>query len=767
MGTGASKNSDSSSHGGEEGEDNAGGQLYISLKMENQNLQGELIPHVFGSASLVGSWDSSKALSMERESTSMWELSFVVPPNHEILNFKFLLKPKNRSTPCIVEEGSDRILTGGTLPEDLRLAVFRLNADVVLECRVYIKADRISPFDLAASWRAHQENLQPSTVRGIPDVSINSVSETGVEHGFSASLELDLEHYVVPSPAGYISGLVYAANLAETPRSMSSSTDRFGSASHAFRSGSFSNDGSTRIKEMEVLIPDPSKSYSHSGIVDQKSVGTVPPLQKQESHIGLLVDRAVGSPRLVKSASANTFLTDLKLDSESKNAIPAAAGAVAAAAVADQMLGPKEDRHLAIVLVGLPARGKTFTAAKLTRYLRWLGHDTKHFNVGKYRRLKLGTNQSADFFRGDNPDGLEARNEVAALAMEDMISWMQEGGQVGIFDATNSTKQRRNMLMKMAEGRCKIIFLETLCNDKRIIERNIRLKVQQSADYAEETDFEAGCRDFRNRLENYEKVYETVEEGSYIKMIDMVSGYGGQIQVNNISGYLPGRIVFFLVNTHLTPRPILLTRHGESRDNVRGRIGGDSVLSDAGELYAKKLSNFVEKRLKSERAASIWTGTLQRSILTANHIVGFPKIQWRSLDEINAGVCDGMTCEEIKKNMPEEYDSRERDKLRYRYPRGESYLDVIQRLEPVIIELERQRAPVVVISHQDVLRALYAYFADRPLKEIPHIEVPLHTIVEIQMGVTGVREKRCNMLYCIAFEGRSNMPRSLELYNTL
>jgi hypothetical protein len=32
------------------------------------------------------------------------------------------------------------------------------------------------------------------------------------------------------------------------------------------------------------------------------------------------------------------------------------------------------------------------------------------------------------------------------------------------------------------------------------------------------------------------------------------------------------------VNSHLAPRPILLTRHGESLHNVRGRVGGDTVL---------------------------------------------------------------------------------------------------------------------------------------------------------------------------------------------
>ncbi|XP_055832131.1 6-phosphofructo-2-kinase/fructose-2,6-bisphosphatase isoform X4 [Solanum dulcamara] len=657
MGTGSSKNTDSSSHGSEDREDHGGGQLYVSLKMENYKLKGELIPHVYGSVPLIGSWDSSKALPMERESTSMWELSFVVPPNHETLDFKFLLKSKYNYDPCIVEEGPNRVLIAGMLQGDGRSASFKLENEEIIEYRVFVKAHRVSPFDLAASWRAFQENRRLSTVRDVPDVSINSTPAMGAE-GSSASLELDLEHYVVPAPA---TSPVYAANLTETPRSLTrkgvfSGTDGTTIPRPSSKDGHTSNDRSAMTKQMEVIVPDPTRAPSGSGTVESKSMGTFSSLQKQDSYRGLLVDRGVGSPRLVKSPSTTSFTLDLKPDSDAKNMMPAAAGAVAAGAVADQMLGPKEDGHLAIVLVGLPARGKTFTAAKLTRYLRWLGHDTKHFNVGKYRRLKHGSNQTADFFRADNPEGLEARNEVAALAMEDMIAWMQEGGQVGIFDATNSSSKRRNMLMKMAEGKCKIIFLETICNDPKLIERNIRLKVQQSPDYAEEPDFEAGYRDFKNRLDNYEKVYEPVEEGSYIKMIDMVSGHGGQIQVNNISGYLPGRIVFFLVNTHLTPRPILLTRHGESLYNVRGRIGGDTAISETGEVYAKKLANFVEKRMKNEKAASIWTSTLQRTILTASPIAGFPKIQWRALDEINSGVCDGMTYEEIKRNMPEEYD---------------------------------------------------------------------------------------------------------------
>jgi len=44
---------------------------------------------------------------------------------------------------------------------------------------------------------------------------------------------------------------------------------------------------------------------------------------------------------------------------------------------------------------------------------------------------------------------------------------------------------------------------------------------------------------------------------------------------------------------------------------------------------------------------------------------------------------------------------------------AQSYEDLVQRLEPVIMELERQEN-VLVICHQAVMRCLLAYFLDKP-----------------------------------------------------
>lgn len=60
----------------------------------------------------------------------------------------------------------------------------------------------------------------------------------------------------------------------------------------------------------------------------------------------------------------------------------------------------------------------------------------------------------------------------------------------------------------------------------------------------------------------------------------------------------------------------------------------------------------------------------------------------------------------------------------------QSYEDLVHRLEPVIMELERQEN-VLVICHQAVMRCLLAYFLNKPADELPYLRCPLHTVLKL------------------------------------
>lgn len=66
-------------------------------------------------------------------------------------------------------------------------------------------------------------------------------------------------------------------------------------------------------------------------------------------------------------------------------------------------------------MVGLPARGKTYIAKKLTRYLKWIGITTRVFNVGEYRRQATEAYKNHEFFRPDNKEAAAIRKYVALL----------------------------------------------------------------------------------------------------------------------------------------------------------------------------------------------------------------------------------------------------------------------------------------------------------------------------------------------------------------
>ncbi|XP_013170184.1 PREDICTED: 6-phosphofructo-2-kinase/fructose-2,6-bisphosphatase isoform X1 [Papilio xuthus] len=393
-----------------------------------------------------------------------------------------------------------------------------------------------------------------------------------------------------------------------------------------------------------------------------------------------------------------------------------------------------------IAMVGLPARGKTYISKKLSRYLNWIGINTRVFNLGEYRRHATTAYTSHEFFRADNKEAMAIRQQCALDALHDVCEWLVKGGEVAVFDATNSTMERRRMIRDIVVHKMgfKLFFVESICDDPRIIEQNIMEVKVSSPDYTNIQNMDNVLNDFLLRIEHYKEKYEPLdetleEECSFMKIYDT----GEKVVVHKHEGHIQSRIVYYLMNIHIVPRTIYLTRHGESMHNLVGRIGGDSELSARGRQYASSLATYIEQQ--QIPGLRVWTSWMRRAIQTVNDVRA-PQERWKALNEIDAGICEEMTYAEIQEKYPSDFNARDANKFAYRYPRGESYEDLVARLEPVIMELERQ-GNVLVVSHQAVMRCLLAYFLDKSAEELPYLHVPLHTVIKLTPVAYGCREE--------------------------
>jgi broad specificity phosphatase PhoE/adenylate kinase family enzyme len=409
------------------------------------------------------------------------------------------------------------------------------------------------------------------------------------------------------------------------------------------------------------------------------------------------------------------------------------------------LYGNGKGEKLIIALVGMPNSGKTYIARKISRYLRWISYRTRAFSIAKYRLDRLGT-KSAEFFDPKSEASYQQRITNLRDALEDAIRYLERGGDVAILDGTNISKDRRKLItdrVNELDG-FDILWIESLRSreDADITEQEFE-ELKQSPDFLDREDYVKRMALYRSTYEQLEE-----EEGSFIKVYDD----GHKLTLHKIHGFLRTKIVSYVMNLHRVPHPVYFVRHGESEFNVSGLIGGDSGLSPRGLRFSRALGEFLhldELPAVGPDASNelvVWTSNLRRAWETAAEIQCKQLVEWRSLREIEVGVCDGLSYEQVQLQFPEEYRRRNQDKLSYRYPRGESYMDVMARLEPVIFELERQRKPLLIVAHQAVLRCLYAYMLDLPAEEIPFLSIPLHTLVRLEAKAYGVKEKRMRIV---------------------
>ena len=376
---------------------------------------------------------------------------------------------------------------------------------------------------------------------------------------------------------------------------------------------------------------------------------------------------------------------------------------------------------------GLPARGKSFLSFKLNRYLNWTGYRAKIFNVGEYRRRVFGPDSSdSRFFDPHCSEFKRKRERLAQKCFSDLLTWLGKEGDVAIYDATNVTPERRAYLAKRClESGFNFVFVESICRNRSVLRRIIEKKLSSSPDYTGKNKKKA-VKDFLARMVHYESVYKEIGgELPCLKIFDF-----GEKTVKNfvLADALLDDVFCFLKSLRLVEKKVYLARHGETFFNLEEKIGGNSFLTREGLESAKKLAMGFGRR-----DIRVFTSRKKRTMESAKFFHG-KTVSLRELDEINSGICDGMSYLEISRKYPDISAARGKDKFGFRYPAGESYADLIRRLKRAVFKIESSREDTLVIGHRAVNRCLFSYFIPIPKKDIPYIDIPLGKLIKITSG---------------------------------
>ena len=344
--------------------------------------------------------------------------------------------------------------------------------------------------------------------------------------------------------------------------------------------------------------------------------------------------------------------------------------------------------RIVIVTVGLPARGKTHLSVALARYLRWLGVKTRAFHLGDYRRAHVGDGKDVpdDYFHVNaSASSVLLRQKILRKCREDIYKFLnQENGQIAIYDAVNPLAAgRRTLAREFSKHDIETLFIESMCDDEKIIEENVRSVKISSPDYIGWSSDDA-VKHYLARMSAKIPQFESMEEPelNWIKMVNA----GERISVNNCTfGYLSHRIVFFLLNLHIKSRHIYFVRAGTSNQDESYK--SDASLSNQGEEYARRMTETLVKHRESERQTlldrgapsaplkrmTIWTSTRRRTVETAQYLYeeGYQVRQRSQMSQLNPGVCEKKSERRIRLEYPEEVAKHEQDPYHHRYPRAE------------------------------------------------------------------------------------------------
>ncbi|MCH4889163.1 histidine phosphatase family protein [Acidaminobacter sp. JC074] len=154
---------------------------------------------------------------------------------------------------------------------------------------------------------------------------------------------------------------------------------------------------------------------------------------------------------------------------------------------------------------------------------------------------------------------------------------------------------------------------------------------------------------------------------------------------------------------------VYLLRHGETDSNIRHEFAGitDSKLSDLGKKQA------VDAHLRFEHLEfdTVLSSPLSRALDTARVFTDSKVVVHEGLKEMNFGMFEGLTYEEIKEKYPEQIEIWHKDTKNYVFPEGQSlrmfYDHVVETYQEILDTYKVEN--LLIVAHSGVIRCILAH----------------------------------------------------------
>lgn len=166
---------------------------------------------------------------------------------------------------------------------------------------------------------------------------------------------------------------------------------------------------------------------------------------------------------------------------------------------------------------------------------------------------------------------------------------------------------------------------------------------------------------------------------------------------------------------------IYLIRHGQTDWNILGKIQGrqDTSLNEMGRKQAQLLARGMDSRPVTQ----IFCSRQKRAAETAAAIGARQKVDVdivTGLEEVEFGLWEGLTMEEIRGRFPEEYKRWMINPVEVAPPGGETLTEVTARCAGVAEAILAQaKGDIAIVSHGATLAHMISWFLHDHAKETP------------------------------------------------